>query len=1076
MPPPQHRRCATHTRLWAAGCAGFFGGLSLAFGWVINVDFGSTTYSGTAVAPNAGTNWNIITASSTVKTKTVANLRDSKGFATAVSLEISTSGTGLKAFNDSAATNGNPNPMNLMRDYYYGGVFTNILTGIPEGNYLLYVFAHGGGQTQGGTITVIEANGGASGKTGTNSTEYRNLFATNAEGNSYVKLPVTIGTNRTLTFTAGNYLNGYQLFLPPVENYFVNMTSTNGNTGGLQTIATMPGWGYSAAAQVPGETWNIFNPTNFTPPNTLNIGEVWTIANGIPLTTADGQGTGASMTVTYHAASNSLTQEYWLQTFSGVNTVQTNGVMDQMLRNYWDQSGSGNFLRFTMSGLLPNTDYLLYIYGAAKGTSSRCVALIDLNLDGVGDFETLDNLSTDSLFVDNGDGSYGITKRGQVWNVAILRTDASGRAIFDSRRHLNGFQLTTYRAPFISSQPTNVNANLGGNAILSVTASAGYPTPLTYQWYRNGSPVTGAVGASYAISNVGPSQLGTYWVTVGNQGKTERSQWVHARLLNPPADPYDFLEPDGYAAAAGVTGGASGPTVTVRTAAELNKWASTNIPCTILVEGTIDITGANGGNGKTINVSSNKTIQGADGSATIIGCLSAGYTTSAVMENIIIRRLNFYHPGTKIDPATGNYLDGGDGISVYNARGVYITRCTFYDCADGACDITRNSDYVTLSWCKFVYSPEAVTHRFAMILGNTDPTPDSTDPGYRVTLHHNWWAELCHERMPSGSYSAAHIYNNYFTSAGNYYASNARTNSQWLLQNNYYADVNSPVTKSEGGKIFLSGNIFQNCTGAPPGYDSTVGAVTIDPEVVMPTYGYTLQSAVNVPATVAAGAGSWGYFSWAPQTINFATIPPKTLGDEPLTLEASASSGLPVTYTSSDPSVAIISGSALSIVGPGSTTIIASQPGDPLYAAAISVAQTVVVSTAEEVWAASHGLDPATTGAPTADPDGDGLTNAMEFFLGANPTIHDIASKSPTIRLTNDGTRRLLFEFLRAKKAAHKSFAVQFTSDLSADWATAIDGIDEVKIEIIEINPNTDRVSATIPATADRLFLRLHIF
>jgi len=82
----------------------------------------------------------------------------------------------------------------------------------------------------------------------------------------------------------------------------------------------------------------------------------------------------------------------------------------------------------------------------------------------------------------------------------------------------------------------------------------------------------------------------------------------------------------------------------------------------------------------------------------------------------------------------------------------------------------------------------------------------------------------------------------------------------------------------------------------------------------------------------------------ASQTITFGALPAKVLGDAPFALSASASSGLPVSFTSSVASVARISGTTLTVVGVGSTTITASQPGNGNYLAAAAVPQTLIVS------------------------------------------------------------------------------------------------------------------------------------
>src|SRR5690606_31109373 len=68
-------------------------------------------------------------------------------------------------------------------------------------------------------------------------------------------------------------------------------------------------------------------------------------------------------------------------------------------------------------------------------------------------------------------------------------------------------------------------------------------------------------------------------------------------------------------------------------------------------------------------------------------------------------------------------------------------------------------------------------------------------------------------------------------------------------------------------------------------------------------------------------------------------------GDPNFTLAATASSGLAVSYTSSDPTVATVSSTGfVTIVGPGSAVITATQAGNSNYNAATAVAQTLVVT------------------------------------------------------------------------------------------------------------------------------------
>ena len=82
----------------------------------------------------------------------------------------------------------------------------------------------------------------------------------------------------------------------------------------------------------------------------------------------------------------------------------------------------------------------------------------------------------------------------------------------------------------------------------------------------------------------------------------------------------------------------------------------------------------------------------------------------------------------------------------------------------------------------------------------------------------------------------------------------------------------------------------------------------------------------------------------ANQTITFNSLAPKTFGDAAFNLTATASSSLSVSYASSNPAVATVSGSTVTIIGAGSTVITASQSGSANYNAATDVTQTLTVN------------------------------------------------------------------------------------------------------------------------------------
>lgn len=83
------------------------------------------------------------------------------------------------------------------------------------------------------------------------------------------------------------------------------------------------------------------------------------------------------------------------------------------------------------------------------------------------------------------------------------------------------------------------------------------------------------------------------------------------------------------------------------------------------------------------------------------------------------------------------------------------------------------------------------------------------------------------------------------------------------------------------------------------------------------------------------------------QTISFPAIAAKTYGNADFAANASSNNlTIPITYTSSNPAVATISGGTIRIVGAGTTTITASQAGSPLFFPAADVSRTLTVNKA----------------------------------------------------------------------------------------------------------------------------------
>jgi len=181
-----------------------------------------------------------------------------------------------------------------------------------------------------------------------------------------------------------------------------------------------------------------------------------------------------------------------------------------------------------------------------------------------------------------------------------------------------------------------------------------------------------------------------------------------------------------------------------------------------------------------------------------------------------------------------------------------------------------------------------------------------------------------------------------------------------------------PVSYAVTGPASLSGSTL-TITGA--------GSVTV---TASQAGNASFQAATPVSQTITVNLDT--------QTINFPALPnPVVLGVAPITLQATATSGLPVSYAVTGP--ASISGSTLTITGAGSVTVTASQAGNASFQAATPVSQTITVN--------AVAADFAITGSPlsltmaagqsgtttiTVTPSG-GFNSQVTFSCGAQTLV-----------------------------------------------------------------------------------------
>ena len=368
-----------------------------------------------------------------------------------------------------------------------------------------------------------------------------------------------------------------------------------------------------------------------------------------------------------------------------------------------------------------------------------------------------------------------------------LRIDVSGTTI---RGYINGSQFASGSNSMVAS---------GRIGLVTAYATASFDDVL----------VTDSAGP-------GPTSTSSTSTTSRPPTTTTSRPPTTTTTSSPPAPPPTGLV--GWATqGGGTTGGGSGPVTTVSSASALSSALSASGAAVIRVSGTISCSGM-------LRVASNKTILGNSG-ATIVGC---GLNISEA-SNVIVRNLTFR-----------DWDD--DAINVEYSTRVWIDHNTFSNGYDGAVDIKRGSDYVTVSWNRFF------NHSKTMLLGHSDSN-GSEDRGHlRVTYHHNWFdgTNSRHPRVRFGN--PVHVYNNYYNNIGDYGVASTME-AGVLVEGNYFENTDDPYHRGEGdsppGDLVARNNYFVNSGSGDAG-----GSVASIP------YSYTLDPAANVKSIVTAGAGA----------------------------------------------------------------------------------------------------------------------------------------------------------------------------------------------------------------------------
>ena len=269
----------------------------------------------------------------------------------------------------------------------------------------------------------------------------------------------------------------------------------------------------------------------------------------------------------------------------------------------------------------------------------------------------------------------------------------------------------------------------------------------------------------------------------------------------------------------GTTGGGSAAATTVTSSSALTSArVRLDRAAVVRVSGNISCSGM-------LRVGSNKSILGNSG---------------ATLDRLRAQRLQRqqrHHPQPQL------HRTGTTTPSTSSTRpGSGSTTTRFSNGFDGAIDIKRGSDFVTVSWNRIF------NHDKSMLLGHSDDNAGEDVGHLRVTYHHNWFdgTNQRHPRVRFGN--PVHVYNNYYDAVGGYGVASTE-GAGVLVEGNYFENTDDPYHLGEGdsgpGTLVARNNTFVGS-----GSGQTGGSVASIP------YSYTLDPSGNVKSIVMAGAGT----------------------------------------------------------------------------------------------------------------------------------------------------------------------------------------------------------------------------
>ena len=509
----------------------------------------------------------------------------------------------------------------------------------------------------------------------------------------------------------------------------------------------------------------------------------------------------------------------------------------------------------------------------------------------------------------------------------------------------------------ITSQPESRSAILNRAAFFSVSVE-GSP-PFNYRWLKNGSPVVNGGRSILVIENVQPSDVGTYYVTVTNLTGTVTSQSVQLTLsAGVPTilmQPVSQTVPLGSQVAFSVLASGADP---------LNyQWRKDGTNIAGATSATLNLASASASDaGSYAVVVSNgvgSTLSSAASLAVNVPPVIAIQPQGQVVVQGASVVLSIAATGTA--PLTYQWRKNGSNIAGATLSTYVFTSIGSEDAGVYTVAVSNIAGTVTSSSANLTVNtpPIVVGQPQSQMVGQGSSATLSVIASGTSPLGYQWRKNGANV---SGAVSATLTLNNIQSGDLGTYDVVVKNVAGSMTSNGAvvgFAPIAPVIVFQPLDQSVIMGaaaTFSVTATGLPaPAYQWLKNGNPINGANATSIALTNLQLADSATYSVRVSNSAGSVTSTAavltvnknPQTIAFAAPANHKIGDAPFTLSATASSGLPVTFSvASGP--ATISGNVLTLGSiPGTIVVRAMQAGNGIFAAAPTVIQTMLLASAD---------------------------------------------------------------------------------------------------------------------------------